>query len=213
MICISPSLTLPPLAVMVRYLSASEILIEARENYQKKTFRNKFYLHSPSGDIVFTIPLRKGKHQQCGITSVEIAYDENWMLKLDHMLKAGYANAPYYEHYIDSLMAIPRSSPHTLFELNMRWLDWILDKMKTKLTYRYTDEYHASYAGNYEDLRNQVSTGSSLFTQEYLAYEKNFWAQPNTPSSLSILDTLFYLGPETTAYLNSIEIYTVHLRP
>ncbi|MFT4565424.1 MAG: hypothetical protein ACI9FN_000377, partial [Saprospiraceae bacterium] len=39
-------------------------IIEVHENYQKRSFRNRFIVAGPNGIEGFTIPLMKGKNQR-----------------------------------------------------------------------------------------------------------------------------------------------------
>ncbi|MBK9376774.1 MAG: WbqC family protein [Saprospiraceae bacterium] len=65
------SMLFPPVVVMSHISHYQTIVLEARENYQKKSYRNRFELGSVQGPISLSVPLVKGKHQQQVITETK----------------------------------------------------------------------------------------------------------------------------------------------
>ncbi len=96
----------PPVVVMSHISHYQTIVLEARENYQKKSYRNRFELGSVQGPISLSVPLVKGKHQQQVITETKICYSENWTRSHLRTIQSLYSNSAYYIHYIDEIKFI-----------------------------------------------------------------------------------------------------------
>ena len=109
---------LPPIPVMKTIVRHSELLIEACENYQKRSFRNRLYLSGPQGRFLYTIPLVKGKNQGKPIKEVRIAADSDWRQLLVKQIRSNYGSAPFYDHYksvVEDMLSIKSAY---LFEFN-----------------------------------------------------------------------------------------------
>ena len=113
------TMSLPPIPVVHTIVRHSQLLLEAHEHYQKRSFRNRIYVNGPQGITLFTIPLEKGKNEQMVITDVRIANNESWAPHLLKLIRSCYGSAPYFDYIFDEL--------HDLFQ--KKW-DFLWDQPK-----------------------------------------------------------------------------------
>ena len=187
---------LAPVSSIWFYYHGTQIMIESKENYQKKSTRNRARIIGPNGIETLSVPLQKGKTGTL-ITEVEISYESNWPEKHLQAIKTAYGNSPYYEHYIDELAAIIDSKPKLLFDLNRQLTDYLLQKMNIEVDIGQTQEFQSSYPADIVDLRrskiNQESTGGFLAKR----YQQVFEERHGFVGNVSAIDLLMCKGPES----------------
>ena len=194
---------LPPSIVYIEAIRQGGWLIEAHENYQKKSLRNRFFTVSSRSSESSTVPLVKGKANQKPIREVKISYSENWPLKIEHRLRTSYASAPYFLEYFGSFMDVLKQDFIFLYELNMHLLEWTLKVINIQIEVQQTKSYYSGYDDEDFDWRNK---GLSFYldkSQDVLPYDQVFDDRLGFICNLSIIDLLFNLGPETGLILHN----------
>lgn len=106
----------------------SEIALQAAENYQKGSLRNRCLIAGPNGAQRLSIPLEKGKHQQCPVREVRISYAEPWQRQHWRSICTAYGNAPFFEHYADEIRFFYEKKWHFLFDYNLEIMEFALRK-------------------------------------------------------------------------------------
>ena len=188
---------LAPILTYVKAVSKGGILIESFENYQKKSFRNRFWIATVSGKETFSIPLKKGKSNQSPIQSVKISYEDMWVRKLKFMFMTNYGSAPYFEYYFDELMDLFEAGFETLWELNNELLNWSNKVLDISLKIELTETYNSIYNAPIEDFRNKhLSFYESTTSKELGDYDQIFIGQVGFIRNLSIVDLIMNKGPE-----------------
>lgn len=192
----------PPIALFSKAKKNDSILIEKYENYQKRSFRNRFYLNSSQGKTLFSIPLKKGKNQGQVITDVEIAYEDDWVDHLGKFIQTNYGSSPFYEHYKDKFLSIFQKHHRYLYQLNIELLQAITKAIRMDIIIRETEQYNPSYSDENIDVRNSFKPNADFFaSQQYPSYAQVYEEKNNFISGLSILDMIFCCGPETMSKL------------
>lgn len=198
------TMCLPPVPVMATLVKHSELIIEAHENYQKRSFRNRIYLSGPQGTLCFTIPLAKGKNQQKPIQDVTISEEEDWQTSLIKHVQSFYGSAPYFDYYYDSLREIICSNHTYLFELNKQLLKWVFLHIDAEINISYTEQYNLEYRISVDDMRSVFKPNQSFFGHpDLIRYNQIFEEKNGFIGNLSILDMLMCCGPETLVRLKS----------
>jgi hypothetical protein len=105
-----------------------EVALHAAENYQKGSLRNRCYIAGPNGPQRLSIPLEKGKHQQCPIREVRISYAEPWQRQHWRSIRTAYGNAPFFEHYADEIRPFYEKKWDFLFDYNLDITEFALRK-------------------------------------------------------------------------------------
>ena len=189
-----------PIGIFAHYLDKDEINVEKHENYQKRSFRNRYDILTTNGVLRLTIPLCKGKNNKMPIAEVKIAYDDNWVDIHLQTIRSAYGKSPYFEFYFDGLEKIFVRKHSSLFDFNMECMSFIFSKLKLPNTISTSNSYEPQY-DNLVDLRNKKWDDSQDHSSYVQVWEDKFGFTPN----LSILDLLFCMGPESISYLRKIE--------
>ena len=196
--------TLSPALIYAQYIHCSHILIEACENYQKRSWRNKYKILAANGPLLLTIPLKKGKNNQKPIKEVEISYDELWVSNHINTLTSAYRSAPFFDFYAQDLFAILESKHQFIYTLNMELLHWAMQVLQVSVPVNETKAFILNYDNKeIHDWRNAKMlklphlNDSPPYTQ---VFEEKF----GFISNLSILDCIFCLGPESIVWLKNL---------
>lgn len=181
-----------PLTTWMYYTQTDKILIEADENYQKRSYRNRYTILSANGKQTLSIPLKKGKNQQMKIKDVKISYDEPWSNRHIQAIQSAYGKSAYFEFYFDDIKRLLSSNEKFLFDLNKQCLTTILSFLNLDNDVSFTEDYHTIYSDqDILDLRGKTDVEDSNFAYYPQVWEEKYNFVPN----LSILDVLFCMGP------------------
>ena len=93
----------PPIEYFKQLFQFPHVVIEAHENYQKGSYRNRCHIANSTGIQVLSVPLRKGKNAKQPIREVAIAYDMDWQKQHWQSIRTAYGSAPFWEHYASQL--------------------------------------------------------------------------------------------------------------
>ena len=195
-------------------LSPSVVYIEACENYQKQSYRNrcKFYAADGVQALSFPVVHEAGTYKH-PVSQIKVDYSTPWLIQHQRAIVSAYRTSAYFEYYQDELFEIMNSKPETLLELNMALLRFFIDKIGLKVDLRLTGEY--SHGGlvetdgiECEDLREVIHPKRPNNILSDLALEKPYF-QVFAPKygfnpDLSIMDLLFNEGPDSILYLKNL---------
>lgn len=191
----------PPAAWFAEALAADELLLERHEHYQKQTFRNRALILTAQGVKALTVPVLGGASQtKQRADEIRIDYSHQWVLPHWRTLQTAYNRSPYFLFYADELRAALWQKPATLYELNLTLLRLLLHWLRPGLPVAFT----AAWQPHYDpyavlDRRSYYSPDAAPDRMRVPAYPQAFGLA--FVNGLSILDTLFALGPGTAAFL------------
>lgn len=193
-------------------LSPSVVYIEACENYQKQSYRNRCRFYAADGVQALSFPVvhEGGTHKHV-ISDVKVDYSTPWLLQQKRAIVSAYRTSAYFEYYQDELFAIMDSRPERLIDLNMSLLEFFIEKTGLCVDLRMTVEYSPEgVAGGMacDDLREMIHPKRPNTILSDLALEKPYF-QVFAPkygfkSDLSIMDLLFNEGPDSILYLKKL---------
>lgn len=178
-------------------LHSEAFILEAKENYNKRSYRNKFDLLSDKGPQSFSIPLQKGKHEQQPISETQISYDENWPSQLERTLKTYYGSSPFFDHYMPGLAEIIHSGERSLWNFNFSILSHLMNVLSLQVSLACTTDFE-KHPEDTMDLRSVITPRCEV---EHKTYPQVFEDKIGFVSNMSILDLLFALGPESKNFL------------
>ncbi|MEZ4907463.1 MAG: WbqC family protein [Saprospiraceae bacterium] len=185
---------LAPIYVFSEFLRSDLVIIEKFDTFQKRTFRNRFFILSDKGPQMISIPLQKGKNHLL-FEEVLISYDMDWVKVLINTLKTNYGSSPFFEHYFDSLCDIFNAKFEYLFDLNNALRDFLLSSLDIELKIEYSDSYINNYS-DVEDLRDYILP-SNFNEDKFLSnvtYNQVFEFKGGFVPNLSVIDLLFNRG-------------------
>lgn len=178
----------PPTEYFV-VLAKYSVCIDAEENYQKQTYRNRCRILASNGVEDLRVPIVHDGRRK--ITEVRVDYSTDWVRRTEYAIETAYFSSPFFGYYRDELFAILDSHPETLWELNSRLTDFFCRKIGIVPAWGGRDG---------EDLRDVIHPKKApyLKTREYWqVFREKFGFVGN----LSIMDLLFNEGPESICIL------------
>lgn len=191
-----------PIPVYTEIMKFDEIIIEKFDNYQKRTYRNRFSLVSPQGLVYFSIPLKKGKNSQ-KFVDVEISHDNNWIRSLSNAMRSYYSSSPFFEHYFGRIIEIFERREKLLFEFNNSFRELIFQLLEIEKTVTFTTEYWKKYNdNNIIDLRQiYLPVDKTEIKFNIKPYPQVYEDKLGFITNASILDLLFNMGKSSIFYL------------
>lgn len=194
-----------PVAYYALLFHEQDIVIEAHENYNKQSYRNRMFIGTNQGPLALSVNVEKGYETKCPIQEVRLSSHGDWLHQHEIALMSNYGSSPFYEYYIDDILEVLRSDEQTLFGLNEKIRERICELIGFSAKVRYSDQYLRNDSENFRDLRNTLHPKKSILESvpEFVAnpYYQVFGQKQTFMPNLSVLDLLFNLGPESILVL------------
>lgn len=191
-------------------LSPSVVYVEACENYQKQSYRNRCHIYAADGVQALNFPVvHEGGTHKLPISEIKVDYSTPWLQQHQRAIVSAYRTSAYFEYYQDELFAIMDSRPEKLFDLNLSILKFFVEKTGLKTDIRLTEGYSRVPAvEGCQDLREVIHPKRKDTVLHDLGLEKPYF-QVFAPkygfkSNLSIMDLLFNEGPDSILYLKRL---------
>ena len=199
-------------------LSPSVIYIEAKENYQKQSYRNRCRFYAADGVQALSFPvIHEGGTHKLPIDRIKVDYSTPWLVQHQRAIVSAYRTSAYFEYYQDELFDVMDRRPERLIDLNMSILRFFLDKTGIAADLRLTEEYMpADVSGSVrvdgkvlcEDLRERIHPKRHNDVLSELGLEKPYFQVFSQKygflSDLSVMDLLFNEGPDSILYLKNL---------
>ncbi|MCS6934706.1 MAG: WbqC family protein [Chitinophagales bacterium] len=184
---------LPAVSWMVAYAQTADAVIEACENFQKSTPRNRTRIATASGPLLLSIPLAEGRDKHRPYTAVRISYSENWQVKHWRSITSAYQSAAYFAHYAPQIEPFYKEKYEFLFEYNLALLQKLLQLLHLNIPPVLTNNYlKGAYTCDYRSGEPAISL--PRYPQ---VFEERIGFQPG----VSVIDLLFNQGPDAARYL------------
>ncbi len=198
-------------------LSPSVVYIEACENYQKQSYRNRCRIYAADGVQNLSFPVvHEGGTHKLPVSEIKVDYSTPWLLQHQRAIVSAYRTSAYFEYYQDELFGIMDSRPERLLDLNMALLRFFIGKTGIAVDLRMTAEYSSdgllmSQDGVpvlCDDLRETIHPKRPDSVLSRLELEKPYFqvfsGKHGFKSDLSIMDLLFNEGPDSILYLKKL---------
>lgn len=201
----------------------SSVLLEACENYQKQSYRNRCYILASDGPQMLQVPVVHGHKVEDSvrgmslrgpvsspmrIQSVQVDYSTPWMLRTQRALDTAYETAAWYEYYRDSLFSLMDEKPETLWGLNLSLINWCLEKCAIACKIESTADF-AAPGSVADDYRYAIHPKRPDDVLQQLGLERPYYQvfrerMGGFVPGMSILDLLFNEGPDSILWLKKI---------
>ena len=198
-------------------LTPSVIYIEACENYQKQSYRNRCRFYAADGVQALSYPVvHEGGTHKLPISEIKIDWSTPWLQQHERAIVSAYRTSAYFEYYQDELFAILESRPEKLLDLNTQLLRFFIEKTGLAVDLRMTSEFsrEGTQPGSdgtllaCEDLRESIHPKRPNTILQDMKLEKPYFQvfsrKHGFQSDLSIMDLLFNEGPDSIVYLKAI---------
>ena len=197
-------------------LTPSIVYIEACENYQKQSYRNRCRFYAADGVQDLNIPVvHEGGTHKLPISEIRIDWSKAWLQQHERAIISAYRTSAYFEYYMDEFFDIYAEKPERLIDLNTSLLRFLLDKTGIAADIRFTSKYSREAVVNDDkdiifcsDLRETIHPKRPNDILATLELEKPYFqvfAQKHGfRSDLSAIDLLFNEGPDSVVYLKKI---------
>jgi hypothetical protein len=194
-----------PISFYAALIKYDEIFIEAAENYQKQTHRNRQYIYGANGKLMLNIPVKRSQNKErLTYRKSEIENEFDWQNLHFKSLETAYRTSPYFEFYEEEILTLFGRKFNSLFEFNLECFKTTIELLNIDMEYQLTENYQKEYQ-NLTDHRGLVlAKGVELNINK--SYHQVFEDKHGFISDLSILDLIFNLGPECRMYLRSIDL-------
>ena len=195
--------------------------LEACENYQKQSYRNRCHFYSASGMQSLSFPV---VHSENGyslpIREIKVDYSTPWVRQHKMAIVSAYRTSAFFEYYQDELFAILDSQPGTLWELNLEIIRFFIRKIGIPVEIKMTEDFLKSgetvgngvweglpYKAGLDavDLRQVIHPKRPDDILRRMGKEKPYFqvfaGKHGFITNLSIMDLLFNEGPDAVSYL------------
>ena len=186
-------------------VSPSTVFLEARESYQKQSWRNRACILAGDGVQMLQVPVVHAGSML--VSEVQVDWSTPWLVRSQRALDAAYYTSAYYEYYRDDLFAVMDMKPALLWDWNLSLIRFILDK--TGLACRFVPTESFTAPGTVpDDYRyvlhpkrpDTVLRDLGLEKPYYQVFSDRFGFTPG----LSALDLLFNEGPDAVLWLKRL---------
>lgn len=182
-----------------------EIVLEAHENYQKGSYRNRCKISNSYGKYDLSVPLKKGKNEQQGIQMTQISDAHNWELRHWRAIQSAYGRSPFFEHYVDFIEPIFYKTHRYLFDLNLEILEVLRTILQIDVKFTVSETYEKPSPDLQNDFRNIIHPKPHRAGDDYAFYPAQygqvFEQRHGFIENLSVLDLIFCCGPEARLIL------------
>lgn len=187
---------------MSKFFSKEELQIEACENFQKQSYRNRCEILCANGTLSLFVPIIKGKDQRTPIREIEIDYVTEWQKQHFKSIESAYNSSPFYEYIIDDFKFVFEKKERFLFDLNLK----ILETLRTYIPFEKDIILSPGFVKGAEfDFKNSIHPKAKMKLPDpqfkaqsyYQTFNDRFDFIPN----LSVLDLLFNEGPQAFSIL------------
>lgn len=184
----------------------STVHIEACENYQKQSYRNRCVILGANGRERLNVPIVHEGGINIPIREVKVDYSTPWLRQTEHAIKSAYGMSAYFDYYKDELFSILDSRPETLWELNLEIIYFFLRKTGIEAKLIPTSVF-APKGSSQRDYREVIHPKRQNSILEDLGIKKPYFQvfseKYGFVSDLSIMDLLFNEGPDSILFLKA----------
>ena len=221
----------PPIEYFALLAKYSVVYMEACENYQKQSYRNRCRILTSNGVEALNVPVvHENGTFSLPVKEIRVDYSTPWVLRTERAIESAYSSSPFFIYYRDALFDILDSHPATLWELNRRIIDFFCAKIGIAPQILETTEYLPSSAVGMtevagvtfaaaenasagatpaaslpDDLRNVIHPKRPNNIMRELGLERPYWQvfreKFGFVGGLSVMDLLFNEGPESISWL------------
>lgn len=129
-----------PTAAWLRAVE-SGALVEAHENFQKQTNRNRCAILTANGPLTLVVPYIHNQGQKIPIRDVQIDHSTPWQRTHQRAVQAAYRSSPFWEHYEEKILPLFELKEKFLWDSNEKIAQTLLQILKIEAPIDYTPDF------------------------------------------------------------------------
>lgn len=185
-------------------IARGPVRMEACENYQKQSYRNRCRFLSAGGVESISVPVvHENGTFNLPIRDIKVDYKTPWTRRVERALDSAYRSAAYYDYFRDGLFGILDSRPQRLWDLNMDIIRYFAGALELDADIVLTSSYEP--LGGPDDYREVIHPKRPDTILEDLGIRKPYFqvfgGKYGFCPDLSIMDLVFNEGPDGAALL------------
>lgn len=189
-----------PIIQYVALANTDKVIYEINDNYQKQTYRNRYYVYGANGRQLLNVPVIHLKNDVRAKTKdIQIDTSFSWRKLHIKTLDSAYSSSPFYEYYKDDIIPILTKKHKYLLDLNLDSLEIINSCLQIESPISKTETYQKEIKKDM-DLRG-LANAKNKQVYNLKKYTQVFDDKHGYISNLSILDLLFNEGTNALIYL------------
>lgn len=200
----------PPVEWLAHWVQSGRCILEAHEHFQKQSFRSRAQIVGPNGAQTLSVPVSRNAKD---IREVEVSNVEPWQRIHLKALESAYSNAPFFDVLFPDVEALLRSTPSTLWELNLKSMGLFQDWLELEGEIEQSTEFTVVPASDEgSEAQNAAMTDCRALhpkrptRTQYPDYQQVFQHKIGFHHNLSALDLFFNLGRSSWDYLNDLQL-------
>lgn len=180
----------PSVSYLANLANAKLLLLENCEHFVKSSNRNRCWIAGANGPMMLTVPISGGRSHKQLYREVVPDDSKSWRRQHWQSIKSAYGRSPFFEYYETEIHKLYASNESTLWEFNLKLLNWLLGKLGMQLQIQYTKDFHHPHTNH--DFRLYATWRRTEMPSYYQCFaEKNGFQ-----SDMAALDLLCNLGPQ-----------------
>ncbi len=183
--------------------TAKNAWIEQKETYPKQSWRNRCTILTDQGPLDLIIPVKRAQGNHTPFHLIETDNQSRWYLNHWRAITSAYNASPFFMYYRDQIEPFFKGGFDNLLEQNVQLTSMMLSLLKIEMKLLLTQDFRVPESAS--DLRVCLSPKKPPIFKVFPHYTQVFGDNSSFYRNLSILDVLFNLGPESKAYLHSVE--------
>ena len=200
----------PSIQYMSKFFLGETVQVEASENFQRQSYRNRMEMLSANGKLSLFVPIIKSKNNKTAIRDVEIDYATDWQKQHFKSIESAYNSSPFYEYIIDDFSFVFDTKEKYLFDLNQKILEQILIYLQVNNSYQLSSDFVVDLD---HDFRNSIHPKPKMQKEDAHFYSNKYYQTFNDKfdfiENLSVLDLLFNEGSQAISILKKATKVTI----
>lgn len=180
--------------------SNSNVTLEIYDSFPKQTYRNRCLIQTSQNSMFLTVPLIKCRKKQL-TKDTRIAYYDDWISKHLKSLKSSYSKSAYFEYYFSDIELIISKKHEFLIDLNLELLYFLCKKLEIETSIKLSTDFNINIDSDNDFRFNIASNNYKSKFYPTKSYFQVFSDRMDFIQNLSIVDTLFNIGPESKKIL------------
>jgi len=181
----------PPIDYLLEMKKADSVFIEAFENYQKQTYRNRATILTGNGLYDLIIPVVRSSVKL--IKEIQIDNSVAWQRNHWKTIESAYNNSPFFLYYRDFFEPLFQKKQTFLFDFNMELLHLLRLIFLINNSISLTDKFDI-VPKNTENFRDYFLPKNRIFRPKRVDYQQIFGDRYNFAENLACIDYLFTKG-------------------